>query len=98
MGAADQATDAASAQAAARFVPTAEAHDVTGAVVVVDVLRAFSTAAYALASGARRIHLVSSVAEALAFKAAHPGTLAMGEEHGRRPAGFSVKRETSMSP
>ena len=80
---ADRATDAA-----ARFVPTAEAHELTGAVVVVDVLRAFSTAAYALASGASRIYLVGSVTEALAFKTAHPGTLAMGEEHGRRPAGF----------
>jgi 2-phosphosulfolactate phosphatase len=72
----------------ARFVPTSDAHDVTGAVVVVDVLRAFSTAAYALASGASAIYLVAGVAEALAFKADHPGTLAMGEEHGRRPPGF----------
>jgi 2-phosphosulfolactate phosphatase len=73
---------------AARFVPTDEAHGAAGAVVVVDVLRAFSTAAYALASGASQIYLVAGVAEALAFKADHPGTLAMGEEHGRRPAGF----------
>jgi 2-phosphosulfolactate phosphatase len=84
MRALDRANDAT----AARFVATAEAHEATGAVVVVDVLRAFSTAAYALASGAAQIYLVGSVAEALAFKADHPGTLAMGEEHGRRPAGF----------
>ena len=83
MRTADPASDAA-----ARFVPTAEAHAATGAVVVIDVLRAYSTAAYALAGGAARIYLVGSVAEALTFKAAHPGTLAMGEEHGRRPAGF----------
>ena len=83
-----RAADRATGEATARFVPTAEAHEATGAVVVVDVLRAFSTAAYALASGAREIYLVGGVAEALAFKAAHPGTLAMGEEHGRRPAGY----------
>jgi 2-phosphosulfolactate phosphatase len=72
----------------ARFVATAEAHRSTGPVVVVDVLRAFSTAAYAFASGARHIYLVGSVQAALAFKDANPGTLAMGEEHGRRPSGF----------
>ena len=69
-------------------MPTAEAHHASGAVVVIDVLRAFSTAAYALAGGAREIYLVGSVADAVAFKAEHPGALAMGEEHGRRPAGF----------
>ena len=56
-------------------------------VVVVDVLRAFTTAAYAFAAGARHVYLVAGVDEALAFKAAsrRPGD---GEEHGRRPAGF----------
>lgn len=84
-----QDPDAASAHPArARFVSTGDVGDVTGAVVVVDVLRAFTTAAYALAGGARHIYLVGSVAEALAFKAATPGALAMGEEHGRRPDGF----------
>ena len=72
----------------ARFVATADAGEVIGAVVVVDVLRAFSTAAYALAGGARHVYVVGGVDEALAFKAANPGTLAMGEEHGRRPLGF----------
>jgi 2-phosphosulfolactate phosphatase len=69
-------------------VPTADAGPVTGAVVVVDVLRAFSTAAYALAAGALHVYVVGRVDEALAFKAAKPGSLAMGEEHGRRPPGF----------
>ena len=45
---------------------------VTGAVVVVDVLRAFTTAAYAFAAGARHVYLVGTVAEALAIKAAEP--------------------------
>ena len=71
-----------------RFVPSWEAGAAHGAVVVVDVLRAFTTAAYAFAAGARRIWLVDSVAEALAIKAARPGTLAMGEDGGRRIPGF----------
>ncbi len=56
--------------------------------MVIDVLRAFTTAAYAFAAGARHIYLVADVDEALAFKAATPGVLAMGEIHGRRPPGF----------
>jgi len=56
--------------------------------VVVDVLRAFTTAAYALGAGVAQIYLVSTVEEALAFKAANPGVLAMGEDRGRKPRGF----------
>ena len=69
-------------------MPAWEAPEAVGAVVVVDVLRAFTTAAYAFAAGARRIWLVGSVDEALVMKAAHPGMLAMGEDLGRRVAGF----------
>lgn len=58
--------------------------------MVIDVIRAFSTAAYALAAGAAGIYLVATVDEALAFKAAHPGSFAMGEDHGLRPAGFDL--------
>jgi hypothetical protein len=64
-----------------------ELDGVDGAVVVIDVIRAFTTAAHAFASGASEIYLVGTVDEALAFKAAHPGTLAMGEAHGLRPDG-----------
>jgi 2-phosphosulfolactate phosphatase len=70
------------------LVPAWRAGQVTGAVVVVDVLRAFTTAAYAFAAGAQRIWLVGSVEEALAVKAARPGTLAMGSDWGRRVPGF----------
>jgi 2-phosphosulfolactate phosphatase len=61
-----------------------ELDGVDGAVVVIDVIRAFSTAAYAFDAGASAIYLVATVDEALAFKAAHPDVLAMGEDHGRR--------------
>ena len=71
-----------------RFLPGTRAGEAGGAVVVVDVLRAFTTAAYAFAGGAAAIWLVDSVDEALARKAAHPQLLAMGEDGGRRIAGF----------
>ena len=69
---------------------------VGGAVVVVDVIRAFTTAAYAFASGAAEIYLFASVDEALAFKAEHPGSLAMGEERGLRPDGFDLPNSPAM--
>ena len=79
---------------AARFLPRWEVAEVEGPVVVVDVLRAFTTAAYAFAAGAAEIWLVADVDEALAFKRSHPGALAMGENGGRRVPGF----ELSNSP
>ena len=72
----------------ARFLARWEVADVVGAVVAVDVIRAFTTAAYAFAAGATHIFLVDSIAEALAVKAAEPDVLAMGEDRGRRPPGF----------
>jgi 2-phosphosulfolactate phosphatase len=59
-----------------------------GTVIAIDVLRAFSTAAYALNAGAESISLVSSVEEALRLKESHPGWLVMGEMGGLPPAGF----------
>lgn len=71
-----------------RFLPRWEVAGVSGAVVAVDVLRAFTTAAYAFAAGARHIFLVDSVEEALSLKTTDPDLLAMGEDHGRRVDGF----------
>jgi 2-phosphosulfolactate phosphatase len=65
-----------------------ELDGVDGPVVVIDVIRAFTTAAYAFGAGATAVYLVATVEEALAFKAAHPEVLAMGEDRGRRPEGF----------
>jgi 2-phosphosulfolactate phosphatase len=72
----------------ARFVPAAQGADAFGAVVVVDVLRTLTTAAYAFAAGAERIWLVRSIDEALTIKSNRPRTLAIGEEQGRRVPGF----------
>ena len=74
----------------ARYLARWELDDVGGVVVAVDVIRAFTTAAYALAGGASAIWLVAAVDEALELAAAIPGALVMGEEHGRRPPGFHL--------
>ncbi len=74
----------------ARFMPRWQVAEVTGAVVAIDVIRAFTTAAYAFAAGARHIYLVDSVAEALALKHAEPEVVVMGEDRGRRPDGFDL--------
>jgi len=80
----------------ARHVARWELAGVNGAVVVVDVIRAFTTAAYAFGSGAAEIYLVDAVEDALAFKSAHPGALALGEDHGRRPDGFDFPNSPAM--
>jgi 2-phosphosulfolactate phosphatase len=63
-------------------------HEATDTVVVIDVLRAFTTAAYAFAAGAADIRPVATVEEALALRAQNPGWLVMGEAGGRPVAGF----------
>lgn len=63
-------------------------HTATGMVLVIDVLRAFSTAAYAFSRGAKEILLVSGVEEALALKTQIPNSKIMGEVGGLPPWGF----------
>jgi 2-phosphosulfolactate phosphatase len=63
-------------------------HEATGAVVVVDVLRAFTTTAFAFHRGAKEIVLVSTVEEAFELRARHPDCLLMGEVKGRPIDGF----------
>jgi 2-phosphosulfolactate phosphatase len=58
--------------------------------VVVDVIRAFTTAAYAFAGGATTIYLVQTVQEALELGSVMPDALIVGEEHGRQPKGFHL--------
>ena len=61
-----------------------------GVVVVVDVIRAFTTAAYAFGAGAREIWLVAEVDEALRLGRANPDAVLLGEDRGRRPVGFHL--------
>jgi 2-phosphosulfolactate phosphatase len=60
----------------------------TGTVAIIDVFRAFTTAAVALANGATSIVMVRSVEEALALREAGIGQICMGEVRGRAPPGF----------
>ncbi|MFM8322506.1 MAG: 2-phosphosulfolactate phosphatase [Chloroflexota bacterium] len=59
-----------------------------GAVVVIDVLRAFTTAAYAFARGAVEILLTAEVEDAFALRRRFPGALLMGEIDGLPIPGF----------
>jgi 2-phosphosulfolactate phosphatase len=64
--------------------------EATRLVIIIDVLRAFSNAAYAFEAGAKKIFLVSTVEEALAFKKKDPNILAMGEIGGLPPKDFDL--------
>lgn len=51
----------------------------TGLVVAIDVIRAFTTAAFAFARGAKSITLVSTVEESLYLRQQIPNALVMGD-------------------
>lgn len=58
---------------------------VTGAVVIIDVLRSFTTAAYAFAANARAIYPAATIAAARALRAILPAALTMGAAPGGTP-------------
>ena len=60
----------------------------TGTVAIIDVFRAFTTAAVALANGASRIVMTGTVEEALSLRDAGLIQVCMGEAHGLMPASF----------
>ena len=65
-------------------------NDTSGVVVVIDVLRAFTTTAFAFDRGAREIQLVASVDEAFARRKQDPGCRLMGEVNGLAIDGFDL--------
>lgn len=67
---------------------TRDARDAAGAAIIIDVFRAFTTAAIAFDRGAAQITLVAEAADALALHRGGVGDLLMGEVDGKRPAGF----------
>jgi 2-phosphosulfolactate phosphatase len=66
-----------------------------GMVVVIDVLRAFSTAAYAFAAGAADILLVSEVEQAWELRRRFPASRTMGEVNGLPIPGFDFSNSPS---
>ena len=61
-----------------------------GTVVVVDVFRAFTTAAVAFSRGAKKIIFVADIEDALDLRDRGMGELCMGEVGGMRPEGFDL--------
>src|SRR5262249_56234563 len=71
------------------------AREARGLAVVIDVFRAFSTAAYAFDRGASEVVLVGSVEDAFALRRRWPDALIIGEVDGRRVDGFDFGNSTS---
>ncbi|MCI0439289.1 MAG: 2-phosphosulfolactate phosphatase [Chloroflexi bacterium] len=59
-----------------------------GTVIIIDVFRAFTTAAVAFSRGAEKIILVAEIEEALQLRKQGAGQVCMGEVAGMRPEGF----------
>ena len=72
-------------------------HTATGVVVVIDVIRAFTNAAFAFSRGAKKIYPVSGVEEALQLKAQTPDSLVCGEVGGLPPEGFDFGNSPSQT-
>ena len=66
------------------------AQQARGTAVIIDVFRAFTTAAIAFERGANKIILVAEVQDALALRANGAGHICMGEVDGIRPDGFDL--------
>ncbi len=71
-----------------RYFSLDEADQASGIVVVIDVLRAFTTAAYAFSGGAAKIMPVKNVEDAFRLQKQVPNSLIMGEVDGFQPPGF----------
>ena len=64
------------------------AQQAEGTTIIIDVYRAYTTAAVAFERGVEKIILVAEVEEALDLRAKGLGDLCVGEVEGTRPAGF----------
>lgn len=61
-----------------------------GAVVIIDVFRAFTTAALAISLGAKKIYLVSDINDAIALRDTGVADYCVGEIDGKKPLGFDI--------
>lgn len=71
-----------------RYTNLETCHSAIGLIVVIDVIRAFTNAAFAFSRGAKEIYPVSTVEEALKFKAEVLKSMVCGEVGGIPPEGF----------
>jgi 2-phosphosulfolactate phosphatase len=71
-------------------------HEAGGLVVVIDVLRAFTTAATAFARGVEEILLVSTIEEAFELRTRYPECLLIGEVEGFPVNGFDLPNSPSV--
>lgn len=71
-----------------KFLGVENAKHATGVTIIIDVLRAATTAAFFLDKGVAEIIPVATKQEAFALKKAHPSYLLAGEEWGVKVKGF----------
>jgi 2-phosphosulfolactate phosphatase len=79
-----------------RHIHLEQAEHAEGIVVVIDVIRAFTVAAYAFAGGASSLWLVRTVEEAEALRQQDPTALLAGEIGGRLIPGFDLNNSPYM--
>jgi 2-phosphosulfolactate phosphatase len=78
----------------ARFVSIAELAEAPSVAVVIDVMRAFTAAAWAFARGAEKIILAGTLDEVLELKGCHPDWVALKD--GPPAAGFDIVNSPGM--
>ncbi|MDT6985374.1 2-phosphosulfolactate phosphatase [Streptomyces lusitanus] len=78
----------------ARFLGIPELTDVPDVAVVVDVMRAYTVAAWAFARGAERVVLAESLEDALALKARQPGWVTLKD--GSPAPGFDLVNSPAL--
>ncbi|MFF7459235.1 2-phosphosulfolactate phosphatase [Kitasatospora sp. NPDC008115] len=78
----------------ARFLGITELTETPSVAVVIDVMRAYTVAAWAFARGAEKIVLAGSLDEALALKARHPDWVALKD--GPPAPGFDAVNSPAM--
>jgi 2-phosphosulfolactate phosphatase len=71
-----------------RLSTVSGAREARGLAVIIDVFRAFTTAAHVMANGAERIVPVGSVEESFELRRRHPDWIQIGERGGVRVEGF----------
>ena len=79
-----------------RIIDPKEMPEESSTVIVIDVIRAFTVAAYAFAGGAKRLWLVRTVQEAFALREQETKALLAGEVGGHLIPGFDFNNSPSL--